>query len=105
MLWRKHNQDMDESSFAKELAKYRVVRRADYRKGPNQSAATTSAVKPPTKKPSSSASTTKTTTTTTATRGFWELLLDFAKEKGLSNDDAAKLVNAAKEIHLENKKI
>lgn len=97
---------MDESSFAKELAKYRVVRRADYRKGPSQPA---SVAKPPAKKPSSSASTTSktttATTTTTTARGFWELLLDFAKEKGLSNDDAAKLVDAAKEIHLENKKI
>ena len=70
---------MDEATFQKELAKYKVIRKADHYKirintSKNEVKSLKAGVRKDVTKPKTTTTTTNTNTTTAATNDFWDLL-------------------------------
>ena len=95
---------MDEAAFARELNKYRIVRRPDYvsKKGaePNKKASLASQSSSTTSRSSGKPqSATKSASVSSSSVDFWDLLQQYCVEKGLPAKDAKTLVMEAKRIH------
>jgi len=93
---------MDEATFQKELAKYKVIRKADHYKirintSKNEVKSLKAGVRKDVTKTKTTTTTTNTTTTTAATNSFWDLLANSITN--LSVKEKADFIKALKEEH------
>jgi hypothetical protein len=93
---------MDEATFQKELAKYKVIRKADHYKirintSKNEVKSLKAGVRKDVTKPKTTTTTTNTNTTTAATNDFWDLLANSITN--LSVKEKADFIKALKEEH------
>lgn len=93
---------MDEATFQKELAKYKVIRKADHYKirintSKNEVKSLKAGVRKDVTKTKTTTTTTNTNTTTAATNDFWDLLANSITN--LSVKEKADFIKALKEEH------